>query len=73
MPTVVLGVSGSIAAYKAADLASQLVKAGVDVHPVLTASAANFVQPITFRALTSIQARQMCLTSVTQAKSPIFI
>ena len=52
MPTVVLGVSGSIAAYKAADLASQLVKAGVDVHPVLTASAAKFIQPTTFRALT---------------------
>jgi phosphopantothenoylcysteine decarboxylase/phosphopantothenate--cysteine ligase len=52
MTTVVLGVSGSIAAYKAADLASQLVKAGLDVHPVLTPSAAKFVQPITFRSLT---------------------
>jgi phosphopantothenoylcysteine decarboxylase/phosphopantothenate--cysteine ligase len=52
MPTVVLGVSGSIAAYKAADLASQLVKAGVDVHPVLTKSAAELVQPVTFRSLT---------------------
>jgi phosphopantothenoylcysteine decarboxylase / phosphopantothenate---cysteine ligase len=52
MATVVLGVSGSIAAYKAADLASQLVKAGIDVHPVLTPSAAKFIQPATFRALT---------------------
>jgi phosphopantothenoylcysteine decarboxylase/phosphopantothenate--cysteine ligase len=52
MATVVLGVSGSIAAYKAADLASQLVKAGIDVHPVLTASAAKFISPVTFRALT---------------------
>jgi len=52
MPTVVLGVSGSIAAYKAADLCSQLVKAGIDVHPVLTASASKFVQPTTFRSLT---------------------
>ncbi len=49
---VVLGVSASVAAYKAADLASQLVKSGVDVFPVLTADAARFVQPATFRALT---------------------
>ena len=49
---VVLGVSASIAAYKAADLASQLVKSGVDVFPVMTADAARFVQPATFRALT---------------------
>jgi len=51
-PRVVLGVSASIAAYKAADLASQLVKSGVEVFPVLTADAARFVQPATFRALT---------------------
>ena len=49
---VVLGVSGSIAAYKAADLASQLVKSGIEVFPILTAGAARFVQPATFRALT---------------------
>ena len=49
---VVLGISGSIAAYKAADLASRLVKSGIEVYPVLTAGAANFVQPATFRALT---------------------
>ena len=49
---VVLGVSASIAAYKAADLASQLVKSGVEVYPVMTADAARFVQPATFRALT---------------------
>ena len=49
---VVLGVSGSIAAYKAADLASQLVKSGIDVFPILTAGAARFIQPATFRALT---------------------
>ena len=52
MPTVVLGVSASIAAYKAADLASRLVKSGIEVYPILTAGAANFVQPATFRALT---------------------
>ncbi len=49
---VVLGISGSIAAYKAADLASQLVKSGVEVFPILTHGAARFVQPATFRALT---------------------
>src|SRR5689334_10921322 len=49
---IVLGVSASIAAYKAADLASQLVKSGLEVYPVLTADAARFVSPNTFRALT---------------------
>ncbi len=49
---VVLGVSASIAAYKAADLASRLVKSGVEVFPVMTADAARFVQPATLRALT---------------------
>ena len=49
---IVLGVSASIAAYKAADLASRLVKSGVEVFPILTADAARFVQPATFRALT---------------------
>lgn len=50
-PTVVLGVSASIAAYKAADLASQMVKAGIDVYPVLTPDAVRFVGPVTFEAL----------------------
>src|SRR5207244_13291640 len=49
---IVLGVTGSIAAYKAADLASQLVKLGADVRVILTKSAAEFVGPATFRALT---------------------
>jgi phosphopantothenoylcysteine decarboxylase/phosphopantothenate--cysteine ligase len=49
---VVLGISASIAAYKAADLASQLVKSGIEVFPVMTADAARFVQPATLRALT---------------------
>ncbi|BDI31954.1 peptidase ClpP [Capsulimonas corticalis] len=49
---VVLGVTASIAAYKAADLASKLVKSGVEVYPILTAEAARFVGPATFTALT---------------------
>jgi phosphopantothenoylcysteine decarboxylase/phosphopantothenate--cysteine ligase len=49
---VVLGVSGSIAAYKAADLASKLVQAGAAVSVVMTPEALQFVTPFTFRALT---------------------
>jgi phosphopantothenoylcysteine decarboxylase len=50
--TVVLGISGSIAAYKAADLASQLVKAGHDVHAVMTRAATEFITPLTLQTLT---------------------
>lgn len=49
---IVLGVTGGIAAYKAADLTSKLVQLGADVHVVLTESATQFVQPMTFQALT---------------------
>lgn len=49
--TVLLGVSGSIAAYKAAALCSKLRQAGADVRVVMTQSAAQLVQPITFQAL----------------------
>jgi phosphopantothenoylcysteine decarboxylase/phosphopantothenate--cysteine ligase len=48
---VVLGVSGSIAAYKAADLASKLTQAGVRLDVVLTPAAAKFVTPLTFQGL----------------------
>ena len=50
--TIVLGVTGSIAAYKAADLASQLTQAGARVEVVMTEAAAKFITPLTFRALT---------------------
>ncbi len=50
--TVVLGVSGSIAAYKMANLSSMLVKQGADVHVVMTRNAMNFINPITFETLT---------------------
>ncbi len=49
---IVLGISGSIAAYKAADLASQLVKAGHDVHVVMTRAATEFITPLTLQTLT---------------------
>jgi phosphopantothenoylcysteine decarboxylase/phosphopantothenate--cysteine ligase len=49
---VVLGVTGSIAAYKAVDLASKLTQAGVSVHTVMTESATKLVGPASFRAIT---------------------
>ncbi|MFN0148971.1 MAG: bifunctional phosphopantothenoylcysteine decarboxylase/phosphopantothenate--cysteine ligase CoaBC, partial [Dehalococcoidia bacterium] len=49
---VVLGVTGSIAAYKAADIASKLRQAGADVEVVMTPAAAAFVTPLTFQSLT---------------------
>ena len=48
---IVLGVTGSIAAYKAADIASALVKLGADVHVILTQSAARFITPLTMRTM----------------------
>lgn len=51
MSTVLLGVCGSIAAYKAADLTSRLVKAGIDVNVVMTRHAMEFVTPLTFQTL----------------------
>ena len=50
--TVVLGVTGSIAAYKIASLASMLVKKQVNVHVIMTQNATNFINPITFETLT---------------------
>lgn len=50
--TVVLGVTGSISAYKMANVASALCKEGADVHVVMTQNAANFINPITFETLT---------------------
>ncbi len=48
---IVLGVTGGIAAYKAAELTRLLVKDGADVHVVLTQGGAHFVTPVTFQAL----------------------
>ncbi len=49
---IVLGVCGSIAAYKAADLASKLVQGGAKVDVILTDAAQEFIAPLTFRSLT---------------------
>ena len=51
--TVVLGVTGSIAAYKIANLASMLVKNHCDVHVIMTQNATNFINPIAFETLTN--------------------
>lgn len=48
---IILGVSGSIAAYKAVDLASKLTQAGAPVDVVMTEAAQRFVSPLTFQAV----------------------
>ena len=57
---IILGVTGSIAAHKAADLASLLVKGGADTHVVMTADAQNFVTPLPFKTLS----RQPVITTL---------
>ncbi|MBL8077786.1 MAG: bifunctional phosphopantothenoylcysteine decarboxylase/phosphopantothenate--cysteine ligase CoaBC [Anaerolineales bacterium] len=53
---IILGVTGSIAAYKAADLASKLTQAGANVDVILTLAAENFVTPLTFQSVTGRRA-----------------
>lgn len=62
---ILLGVTGSISAYKACDLARGLVKAGAQVHVVMTPSAERFVSALTFEALT----RNPVLTEATESWS----
>lgn len=50
--TVLIGVTGSIAAYKTASLVSMLVKTGANVEVIMTKNACNFINPITFETLT---------------------
>ncbi len=50
--SIVLGVTGGIAAYKAVEIASRLKKSGAEVHVVMTRAAASFVAPLTFREIT---------------------
>lgn len=49
--TIILGVTGSIAAYKAADITSRLTELGARVFPVMTAEACRFIQPLTLHVL----------------------
>ncbi|MBU1395330.1 MAG: bifunctional phosphopantothenoylcysteine decarboxylase/phosphopantothenate--cysteine ligase CoaBC [Gammaproteobacteria bacterium] len=62
---IILGVSGGIAAYKAAELCRLLIKAGADVRVVMTAAAQQFVTPLTFQALSG----KPVLTSLWDAAS----
>jgi phosphopantothenoylcysteine decarboxylase/phosphopantothenate--cysteine ligase len=50
--TIVLGITGSIAAYKAAEIASQLTQAGANVNVIMTKEAIQFLSPVTLRAIT---------------------
>jgi phosphopantothenoylcysteine decarboxylase/phosphopantothenate--cysteine ligase len=59
-PKVLIGVTGGIAAYKTAEVVSQLVKADCDVRVVMSEAATRFVAPLTFAALT----QQKVITSV---------
>ncbi|MCL2421644.1 MAG: phosphopantothenoylcysteine decarboxylase [Defluviitaleaceae bacterium] len=52
MKTIILGITGSIAAYKAADIANNLVKNKYDVHTVMTKAGAAFITPLTLQSLT---------------------
>jgi phosphopantothenoylcysteine decarboxylase/phosphopantothenate--cysteine ligase len=62
---IILGVTGGIAAYKAAELCRLLIRAGADVRVVMTAAAQHFVTPLTFQALSG----QPVLTSLWDAAS----
>lgn len=64
-PVIILGVTGSIAAYKAADLASLLVKGGAEVHVVMTQHACNFITPLTMQTLS----RNPVVTSAADAQT----
>ncbi|MGF7185711.1 phosphopantothenoylcysteine decarboxylase/phosphopantothenate--cysteine ligase [Desulfitispora alkaliphila] len=51
--SIVVGVTGGIACYKAADLVSSLTKAGMDVHVIMTEAATKFIKPLTFQTLSN--------------------
>ncbi len=64
-PVIILGVTGSIAAYKAADIASQLVKGGAKVYVVMTQHACDFITPLTMQTLS----RNPVVTSAQDAQT----
>ena len=53
---IILGVTGSIAAYKAADLASKMTQMGAKVDVILTQAARQFITPLTFQSVTGRRA-----------------
>ena len=64
-PVVIVGVTGSIAAYKAADLVSKLAKLGFELHVAMTHGAQEFITPLTLQTLS----RNPVLTSVFDSKN----
>jgi phosphopantothenoylcysteine decarboxylase/phosphopantothenoylcysteine decarboxylase/phosphopantothenate--cysteine ligase len=52
MKEVILGITGSIAAYKAADIANELTKSQISVHTIMTRAGAKFITPLTLQTLT---------------------
>ncbi len=67
--TILVGVSGGIAAYKMPNLVSMLVQKGADVHVLLTENAKNIIPPLPFEALTG----NRCLTSPFERSDPPII
>jgi phosphopantothenoylcysteine decarboxylase/phosphopantothenate--cysteine ligase len=67
--TIILGITGSIAAYKAADIASKLTQAGVKVEVVMTEPATRFISPLTLRSITG----QPVVTSMWEMSSEFSI
>ncbi len=65
--TIVLGITGSIAAYKIASLASALIKLHADVHVIMTENATKFINPITFETLT----RNKCIVDTFDRNFPM--
>ena len=65
--TVLLGVTGGIAAYKAAALASGLVKLGAAVETVMTRHATEFIAPLTFEQLTG-RREQISVTGISRTR-----
>ncbi len=70
MPRLLLGICGGIAAYKAAELARILMKAGAQVRVVMTANACNFISPLTFQAITQQPVGTKLLDTATEAAMP---
>src|SRR3546814_15918306 len=64
---ILLGVTGGIAAYKAADLVRRLKESGADVQVVMTAGAREFVTPLTFQALSGREVRTSLLDPTAEA------
>lgn len=66
MKTVLLGISGSISAYKSADITNQLMKLGYQVEVIMTESSTHFITPLTLQSL----AKHPIHTDVMQEANP---